>query len=256
MSGDRITYVGHATVLLELGGTRLLTDPVLRSRFLHIRRHADPPDPSVSEGIDAVLISHLHPDHLDFVSLREVGREVPVVCARSGARVVRRRGFRDATELDPGERTRVGEVEVIATQAEHDGRRYPLGRRVEALGYDLRAGNRRIYFAGDTAEFDEMAELAGGIDVALLPIGGWGPRIGPSHLNPHTAAEVAALLRPRIAIPIHWGTLLRVGLARSADRILRDPARRFAAQLAELAPEVEAAVLEPGESLELPARVG
>jgi L-ascorbate metabolism protein UlaG (beta-lactamase superfamily) len=249
---DRITYVGHATVLLELSGMRLLTDPVLRSRLLHIRRQADEPDPEITERVDAVLISHLHHDHLDFASLRRVGHEVPVVCARGGARALGRRGFRDVTELEPGESTGIGKVRVIATPAEHDGRRYPAGPKVDALGYDIRGGGRRIYFAGDTAEFEGMAELAGGIDVALLPIGGWGPRIGPTHLNPETGAEAAALLGPRIAIPIHWGTLLRVGLARHADRILREPASRFAARVAELAPEVEVAVLEPGESLELP----
>ena len=81
---DRITYVGHATVLLELGGVRLITDPLLRGRFIHVPRHAGLPDPAVAEQIDAVLISHLHADHLDPPSLRMIGREVDADRSRRG----------------------------------------------------------------------------------------------------------------------------------------------------------------------------
>ncbi len=250
MTVDRITYVGHATALIELGGARLLTDPVLGARLLHIRRHADKPDPVVSEQIDAVLISHLHHDHLDFASLRRLGGGVPIVVPRGGAKVLRRRGFREALELGRDERIEIAGVEVAATHATHDGRRYPVGRGIDAMGFDLRAG-RRVYFAGDTDLFGEMSDLAGGIDAALLPVGGWGPKVGRGHLDPRKAAEAAAILRPRFAIPIHWGTLLRIGLSRRANEILHTPPRRFAAQLAELAPAIEPAVLEPGESLEL-----
>ncbi|MGH2950696.1 MAG: MBL fold metallo-hydrolase, partial [Solirubrobacterales bacterium] len=149
--------------------------------------------------------------------------------------------------------TRLGEVDVVATPAAHRGRRYPIGRRIPALGFDLRAGGRRLYFAGDTALFDGMRELAGRLDVALLPIAGWGDTVGLSHhLDPTTAAKAAAMLRPRIVVPIHWGTLLRAGLARRRPDLLSDPPREFVARAAELAPEVEVRVLAPGESLELP----
>jgi L-ascorbate metabolism protein UlaG (beta-lactamase superfamily) len=248
--GDRITFVGHATVLVELAGVRLLTDPFLGSRLLHIRRHADPPARGIEAGLDAVLISHLHHDHLDFASLRRIGTSVPILVGHGGAGALRRRGFSGAIELGVGESARIGALEIVATPAAHDGRRYPFGPRVEAVGFDLR-GPRRVYFAGDTDLFDGMADLAGGIDVALLPVGGWGPKLGPGHLDPHSAADAAALLRPRVAIPIHWGTLLRVGLGRRRDEIMRAPARRFAAELAERAPEIEVQVLEPGESLAL-----
>jgi len=247
---DRITFVGHATTLIELAGARLLTDPVLGSRLLHIRRHASAPDPGLLEHLDAVLLSHLHHDHLDFASLRRLGTEVPIVAPAGGARLLRRRGFGEVSELEPGQRFRVGGVEVVATEASHDGRRYPFGARVDALGFDLRAG-RRVYFAGDTDLFEAMGELAGGIDVALLPIAGWGPRLGAGHLDPRSAAEAAALLAPALAIPIHWGTLLRIGLGRRSEELLHAPARRFVEALAELAPEVEARVLEPGQALEL-----
>jgi L-ascorbate metabolism protein UlaG (beta-lactamase superfamily) len=251
---DRITFVGHATVLIELAGTRLLTDPVLGSRLLHIRRWSAAPAAEVTERLDAILISHLHHDHLSFGSLRRLDRSLPVVVPPGGGRVLRRRGFANAIELASEASTRIGAVRVTATRAVHDGRRYPLGPEIEALGFDLRAEHRRVYFAGDTDLFDGMRELAGGLDVALLPIGGWGPRLGRGHLDPGSAASAAAILRPAVAIPIHWGTLLRVGLGRRRAELLDAPAKRFVAAVAERAPEVSVAVLDPGQSLELDPR--
>jgi L-ascorbate metabolism protein UlaG (beta-lactamase superfamily) len=225
---------------------------VLRPRMAQIIvRHASEPAPEVCERIDAVLVSHLHHDHLDFPSLRRVGTEVPVIAPAGGGRVIARRGFREVTELAAGESLAVGAMDVTATRAVHDGRRLKLGPRVEALGYVLTTPQRRIYFAGDTDLFRGMGELAGDLDVALLPIGGWGPNVGRGHLDARKAAEAAAMLRPRLVVPIHWGTFLRLGLGRHAEKLLREPGRRFAAQLAERAPEVDVAVLEPGESLSL-----
>jgi len=249
---DRVTFVGHSTVRLELGGTTLLTDPLTRGRFLHTFRQVPPVGPETTAEVDAVLASHLHMDHLDFGSMRALGREIEVVVPAGGARVVRRRGYRRATELRPGESARVGAVEITATDADHDGRRWPLGRAVEALGFLLRTDAASVYFAGDTDLFEGMAVL-GDIDVALLPIGGWGSHGGDreGHLNPERAAEATALIRPRIVVPIHWGTYLRAGLARSRPELLTDPPRRLVEEVARRAPEVEVRVLSPGESLEL-----
>jgi len=252
VSTDRITYVGHATALIELDGVRVLTDPVFRPRLLTVivRQHPEP-DPGIAERIDAVLISHLHHDHLDFASLRRIGLEVPIVAPAGAGRVIRRRGFEQVIELGTGQATNVGGLEVRATAAIHDGRRHKVGPKVDSAGYLLGSGARLVYFAGDTDLFDGMQDLAGDIDVALLPIAGWGPKVGSGHLDPRRAAAAAAMLRPRRAIPIHWGTLLRFDLGRRGDELLHAPARRFVAQLAERAPDVEAIVLEPGESLDL-----
>jgi L-ascorbate metabolism protein UlaG (beta-lactamase superfamily) len=158
---------------------------------------------------------------------------------------------RDTTELRVGERTKVGDVTVEAVPADHDGRRYPVGPPMAAVGY-LIEGATRIYFAGDTDLFDGMAELAGRVDVAALPIWGWGPRLPVGHLDPETAAQAAALIRPGIAIPIHWGTLRSIGAQRGADP--QEPARRFSEAAARLAPATQLRVLLPGERLELAAR--
>jgi L-ascorbate metabolism protein UlaG (beta-lactamase superfamily) len=246
----RITLVGHATVLIELGRVRLLTDPVLRSRLGHLRRHGAAADPAVGERLDAVLLSHLHLDHLDLPSLRSLDPEIRLLVPRGAGGFLRQAGFANADELVAGDVVDVNGVAVAATRAVHAGQRRPLGPVADAIGFAVR-GERSVYFAGDTDLFPEMAELAPGLDLALLPVWGWGPTLGGGHLDPEAAARAAALLRPRIAVPIHWGTLYPRGLARWKPGPLRDPPRRFAAQVAEVAPGVEVRVLDPGESLEL-----
>jgi L-ascorbate metabolism protein UlaG (beta-lactamase superfamily) len=144
---------------------------------------------------------------------------------------------------------RVGEIELEAVHADHDGRRYPHQRRSDALGFVIRGAGGSVYFAGDTGWFEEIGEV-GDVDVALLPVAGWGPRLGPGHLDPEEAARAAALISPRVAIPIHWGTYERLATRLTGHR--SDPARRFCDQLGELAPGVAAELLAPGASLELP----
>jgi len=255
---DRLTFVGHSTVLVELGGVRLLTDPVLRDRLLHLRRHATAPAREVAERIDAVLISHLHGDHLDLPSLRSVGGDVPLIVPRGAGAWLGRAGFERVVELAAGESTEVGELEVAAVRAHHQPRRWTLaGPKAQPIGFEVRgrtrgeAVDRHIYFAGDTDLFPGMDALAGTIDIALLPVWGWGTSLGTGHLDPRRAAEAAARIRPRIAVPIHWGTLFPIGRARKHGHLLHDPPREFAAQVAEVAPDVEVRLLEPGESLAL-----
>ena len=249
-SADRLTYVGHATVLVELGGTRLLTDPVLRRRIGPLVRHGPVPPPAIIKDIDAVLISHLHHDHADLGSLRQLDRGVRMLVPPGSGGFFRRHGFDAVTELAPGESARVGALTVTAVEAHHFGGRRMRVREVEPVGFLIR-GRRSVYFAGDTDLFAGMRELAPDLDLALLPIWGWGPNVGPGHLDPKAAAEAAALLSPRIAVPIHWGTLYPFGLARLHRRPLRAPASEFAARTRELAPQVETRVLSPGESTSL-----
>jgi L-ascorbate metabolism protein UlaG (beta-lactamase superfamily) len=249
-SGDRLTWVGHATVLLELSGRRLLTDPLLRSRVGPLIRAGTAADLTVAQGLDAVLVSHLHYDHLDARSLRRIDDTTRVIGPRGAARILRALGFANVTELVVGETADVGGVGVRAVHAHHDGQRRPFGPRAEAIGFVV-GGDRQVYFAGDTELFAGMAELAGRLDAALLPVAGWGPTLGPGHLGPREAAVALTHLRPRRAVPIHWGTLRPFGLRFRHDRAPAAPARAFARHAAELAPSVDVRVLAPGEALEL-----
>ena len=185
---DRIAFLGHSTVLIELEGMRLLTDPLLRGRVAHLRRQTPPIDASVTAGIDAVLISHMHHDHLDLASLRLVGRDTPVLVPAGAGAWLRRRGFTNVTELSVGEMGNVGALAVTAVEARHDGRRGFRGPRAETLGYLVR-GRRAVYFAGDTELIDDISDQLPRLDVALLPVGGWGPTLGPGHMDPLDAAR-------------------------------------------------------------------
>jgi L-ascorbate metabolism protein UlaG (beta-lactamase superfamily) len=229
-----ITWLGHSTVLIEVAGTRVLTDPILRRRVLHMVRQVEVPKPP--KGVDAVLLSHLHHDHADLPTLRKLPGPFTVFGPPGTAKLVR-----GARELKPGDEVEVGGARLAATEADHDARRLPWAP-ADGLGFVLEG----VYFAGDTDLFEGMAQIgAPGLDVALLPIWGWGPRLPPGHLDPERAAEATRLLAPRVVIPIHWGTYLRAGMRRGD---LDAPARTFADAVARTAPASEVVVLHPGES--------
>jgi L-ascorbate metabolism protein UlaG (beta-lactamase superfamily) len=242
---ESVTWLGHATALLGLGGIRLLTDPLLRSRVGHLRRHGSAP--RERGAIDAVLVSHLHYDHLDLPSLKMLRPRPRAICPAGAAGLLARAGYEEIDELLPGQSVELGEVHVEATPAEHGSSRRPGGPSAPPLGFVVR-GERSVYFAGDTDLFDEMAQL-GPVDLALLPVAGYGPKLGEGHLDPRRAAEAAARIEPRVAVPIHWGTFR--SLVQPLGPWFTSPPTQFAAQVSELAPAVEVRVLAPGESLEL-----
>lgn len=233
---------------IALDGAQLLTDPVLRKRVLHLRRVV-PVEPGEADSVDAVLISHAHWDHLDLRSLAKVGRTVPLIVPRGMKRFLRGQGFAEVIEVVAGDEVPVGGVSVRATPAVHAGSRWPYVRAT-ALGFAV-TGSRRVFFAGDTELFPELDGLVPNLDVALLPIWGWGPSLGRGqHLDPESAAEALTLLRPRIAVPIHWGTFAPIHTRQT--EFLRTPPEAFKRAAHRLAPEVDVRVLRPGESLELP----
>lgn len=254
MSEARVTYVGHATVLIELGGRRLLTDPLLRARLGHLRRHGATPAPDVRRDLDLVLISHLHLDHLDPPSLRTIPPGTELIVPAGAGRMLKRMGFAHTYEVVAGDEIRTRGVRVLAVHAEHDSRRRPSrlgGAEADAIGFVIEAGGVRVYFAGDTDLYPDMESQIGATDLALLPVWGWGPTLGAGHLDPRAAAEGAARLRPAVAIPIHWGTFFPMGLKRVRPDRLTEPPHEFARYTGELAPDVEVRVLEPGDSTAL-----
>jgi L-ascorbate metabolism protein UlaG (beta-lactamase superfamily) len=240
-----VAWLGHATVLIEIDGVRLLTDPVIKTHCGPLLRLVAPVDPADTRDIDAVLLSHLHSDHADLPSLRQLGRDTLVVAPRGAADWLARRGFSSVRELSNDAQTTIGPLTVSAAPAEHDGRRKPLGPTADAIGFIVR-GSRSVYFAGDTDLFADMGEALRAIDVALLPVGGWGTSLGPGHLDPERAAEAARAIAPGVAIPIHWGTLGLPGWGRR-DLPHGDAGPLFAERTAALAPNVDVRVLAPGE---------
>jgi len=201
-------------------------------------------------AIDVVLISHLHRDHLDLPSMKLLSREVTVIVPDGAGALLRSSGFDRVTELDVGGSTVAGGVAIEAVKAVHDGRRVPFGSGPPPLGFRI-GGEHSIYFAGDTDIFPEMAELAPGLDLALLPIGGWGPTLRGGHMDPTRAAQALTLLQPKTAVAIHWGTFWPIGMSRVRRARFEEPARRFVEEAQRLAPNVVIPMLDPGGQLDL-----
>ena len=243
----RLTYVGHATLLIEIDGVRILTDPVLRSRVGALRRRGPPPDPADLVGIDAVLISHAHPDHFDRPSLTAIGGDPLLVVPRGLGRATGGVG-RQAAELSVNERVVIRGVRITAVPARHG--RWPLERESRPIGY-LIEGSKRVYFAGDTALYPGMARLAGRVDVALLPVGRWGPPTGPARLTPATAVDAARLIGAKVAVPVHWGTLYVPGFRAGRWGWGSLGAGRAFAEEARSEPGLDVVVLEQGETRDI-----
>ena len=189
-----LRYLGHATVLIELAGRRILTDPVLTDRVAFIRRAAASPDPDHQQAIDLVLISHGHLDHLHRASLEAVGRDVPTIVPRGMGAMVRRWGFRHVLVADPHGALRAG-----AADRDRHARR---ALRLQAAQWAARHGARLPDRGGGAPHLlrrrhrpvrRDGGDRAARLDAALLPVWGWGPRLGPGHMDPERAAAAAAL---------------------------------------------------------------
>ena len=246
VSATSVRWLGHSCVQLEIGGLVVLTDPALTPRLGHLRRH-HPIEPATMATPDVILISHVHIDHLHLPSLRMFDRDVAVVVPAGAEDLVRRCGFRDVRPTRAGQTHEIGTVTVETVRAVHDRRRGPHSRvAADPVGFVLRAPDVAVYAAGDTDLFDEMGTWAP-IDVALLPIWGWGSTLGDGHLDPRTAAHATTLIEPTVVVPVHWGTYSPIGLRRPSW--LDVPAERFRVELDAVGAGGSLRLLTPGGSL-------
>jgi len=178
----KVTYIGHATLLVEIGTVRLLTDPNFDLKLGGFLPRVSPPGIPIDRlpRLDALLLTHAHADHLSFGSLDALPRDIPLYAPPVIAKWLRRRGYTHAEDLGPAGTVRIGNVDVHAALATHRGNRYGFDRwRSAANMYLLDAGSETCFFAGDTALTPDTHELVHGklmpggrqLDVALLPIG-------------------------------------------------------------------------------------
>jgi L-ascorbate metabolism protein UlaG (beta-lactamase superfamily) len=261
-------FLGHSTVRVELAGRTVLTDPLLFPATGLLRRVVPLPDPATWAGVDVVLISHLHGDHLHVPSLRRLGPRTRIVVPRGAGAWLRAKGFARVDELSAGETLRDGDLRITAVPAEHSGHRWgprlTHGPQTQSLGHLLEGDGSTVYISGDTDLFPGMARLADrGVDVALLPVWGWGPNLGPGHLDPVRAAEAVELVQPRVVVPVHWGTLTVAGMSSVPNpmrgrmrRLLAEPPRQFAAAVAERGLATTVLTTAPGSAVLLPGRSG
>jgi L-ascorbate metabolism protein UlaG (beta-lactamase superfamily) len=261
VSEVKVTWLGHATVVLDVAGRRLVTDPLLCRHNGVLRRRGPAPAVRAWAGADAVLLSHLHHDHAELRSLRRLPG-VPVLTGPSNAHWLRAKGLHgvgldaglDAAWYDVDE-----DVRVRLVDAEHRTRRMPH-RPNGTYGHLVQTPRATIWFAGDTGLFPDMAvlpELAGStsIDLALVPIGGWGPRLPEGHLGPDEAATACAMARVRCVVPVHWGTLHFPAMHRVGGW-MDHPAPAFEEAVRRTSPDCRVLTLAPGTSVTVPERPG
>ncbi|GAA3627015.1 MBL fold metallo-hydrolase [Kineosporia mesophila] len=250
-----ISWLGHSTVLLEAGGARILTDPLLLRHNGPLRRRGARPSSIVWEKPDVVLLSHLHHDHAELRSLRRVA-PAPVLTAPANAAWLRARGL-NGTGLEPEQVHDVPgtKAQVRLVRADHGHR--PMPHRPNAVnGHLVTAPGLSVWLAGDTSlheEMERLPELAGGrIDLAVVPIGGWGPRLSGGHMDPEQAALACARVGARAAVPVHWGTLRAPVVGRFPRGWMDAGGPAFARALERVAPDCRPMVLGLGEQAGIP----
>jgi len=252
-SAAQLTWIGHATFLLTLGGKRILVDPIFRHRLGPVARLL-PPGPAIDAlpPIDVVLVTHNHRDHLDPWSLKRLGPAPEYVVPLGNGDLLRSLGAEKVTELDWWQATTLGALDVTLVPARHWSMRYPWDRN-DALwgGFVIRSTEGTAYHSGDTAFFDGFAEIRerlGSIDWAMLPIGAYEPRwfMAPQHMAPEEAVKAARLLDAHYMVAMHWGTF------RLTDEPIAEPPERARTAFAALRDrERELWILDVGETRRL-----
>jgi L-ascorbate metabolism protein UlaG (beta-lactamase superfamily) len=252
MTALDLTWWGHASATVTIGEARIALDPLLSERLFHLRRYASRPSAAATDA-DVVLVSHLHHDHLHLPSLRRFRRDVPILVPRGGESLLRDLGTDRVLPVAPGEVVEVGGVSVRMLPATHDGGRGPHTRvSGPPLGFRVEASGRSVWFPGDSELREDMYGV-GRVDLALVPVGGWGPTLEDGHMDPVAGAAAVARVGADVAVPVHWGTFWPLGLRRVAranhHRLFVTPGDRFVTALADLAPDVRAVLATPGRPL-------
>lgn len=256
----QITYIGHATLLLEMAGVRVLTDPNFEPKLGRLLARVSAPGLEIDAlpTLDALLLTHAHADHLSFSSLDRLPRDIPLYAPRAVAEWLVRKGYRHAVPLDAGASVSVGDgLRVHAGLAAHKGNRYGFDRWRSATNmYLLESDDESAFFAGDTALTESTHHLVERVlwmnqrelDIALLPIGyapAWKPGFRRGHLTGEDALALFQTLRARAMLPYHWGTFHHV------TSTAHDAIDRLRASLVQHDARERVHVIEPGASLTL-----
>ncbi|UCD85207.1 MAG: MBL fold metallo-hydrolase [Deltaproteobacteria bacterium] len=240
------TFIGHSSVLIELGGLNLITDPNFRRFLFTIWRRSKvglrvkdlPP-------LNIILISHGHYDHMSLSALKKFPREAVVIIPPGLEKYPRRLGFPDVRVIRWWENTEIKGTKVFAVPARHFSGRSPWHRGSLYQGYIVQ-GTKTVYFAGDTGFFQEMERLGErfSIDLAFLPIGAYKPwSVFGHHMTPEDAIEAMERLRAKRMVPIHWGAF------KLAFESMKEPPERLLRAARKKGVDSRISILKPGEQL-------
>lgn len=266
-----VTWIGHATVLVQMDGLNIVTDPAWSERASPFQwigpKRAQPPGVALADlpHVDLVLVSHNHYDHFDEASVRALAAQPggpPLFVVGLGLKEwLAGIGITNAVELDWWQSTRLGAVEVVMTPVQHWSAR-GLHDRMKTLwgGFAVFGPSMHLFHAGDTGYSKDFADIrarfadrqrGGGFDLALLPVGGYEPRwfMAQQHVNPEEAVRIHRDLGAKRSLGMHWGTF------QLTDESLDAPPAALAAARKEMGvPDDQFFVLAIGETLRLPRR--
>ena len=190
---------------IGLGDRVVATDPLLCRRVWHLRRTTPVPPPEAAHA-DLVLVSHLHRDHLHLPSLAQFGEDPPVVVPKGAAELVKGLARHHLVEVVPGEEVDIAGVTLQVLPAHHDGRRSVFEKGdAPAVGFRIEHGGASVWYPGDTGS-GVAVDAVRPVDLAAVPIGGWGPSLGDDHLDPAEAADLVSRVGARWALAVHYGT--------------------------------------------------
>lgn len=248
--GNRIIPIGHSTVLIQLDGLNIITDPIFSSRILWFsKRYVEPGIPFEKlPKIDAIVISHEHYDHFDKATLKKFDKNIPIVVSMGLKNKVAGLGFQNIREIGWWESTKVNAAKITAVPVKHF--------LSHASSYVIE-GSKTVYFAGDTGLNDGFEEIGRkfNIDAALLPMGAYRPHLAfiPGlassmqriHMSPEDVPVAQDQLKAKVVVPIHWGVF------KITAEPIEEPRQKMEEIIKQQNLESKIKILEPGEVFNL-----
>ncbi|MBU3144334.1 MBL fold metallo-hydrolase [Clostridium sp. CF012] len=220
---NSVHWVGHATVVINLNGLVIVTDPVTSINLGQMRRLIKPSLNLSSIKIDYILLSHGHMDHMNYTTLMKLNKSAIIIAPKNLNLPLKILGFKNRILLNPNETYSVNDIKIKALRANHDGRRYPWGTAADSNSYMIESSTKKIFFAGDTAYTDIYRNLMA--DVAIMPVGCYKPdEFQEMHCSPEQSFKMFKMTKSKFMIPIHYKTYI---LAQDDDEVTCDTLERI-----------------------------